>query len=239
MTLWSGSGLFVGAVVLLASGTLRAQVDSPLGSRNSFGVMAEYSNDSSHIILGDAVNVKLAAIGLQYQRRLIANRKLVLSYAMEFRPVILESIPTVTFTTVETLPIPATYTDPPQLTTKCVASAEPFELTDPLTGVVTAGTTYTSCGRQTIYAQGLSPLVSSSTYGRGHGCSRSSARTKATSSPRSPCPRPMRVRSILTSRSALDWSTTAADATRSASSFKCSTTPTRTPPPPIPEWTTA
>jgi hypothetical protein len=120
--------------------------------------MAEYSNDSSHIILGDAVNVKLAAIGLQYQRRLIASRKLVLSYAMEFRPVILESIPTVTFTTVETLPIPATYTDPPQLTTKCVASAEPFELTDPLTGVVTAGTTYTSCGRQTIYAQGLSPF---------------------------------------------------------------------------------
>jgi hypothetical protein len=230
MTLWSGSGLFVGAVVLLASGTLRAQVDSPLGSRNSFGVMAEYSNDSSHIILGDAVNVKLAAIGLQYQRRLIASRKLVLSYAMEFRPVILESIPTVTFTTVETLPIPATYTDPPQLTTKCVASAEPFELTDPLTGVVTAGTTYTSCGRQTIYAQGLSPFGFKLNL-------RPRARLQPVIS--SPCPRPMRVRSILTSRSALDWSTTAADATRSASSFKCSTTPTRTPPPPIPEWTTA
>ena len=68
------------------------------GSRNTFGVMAEYSNDSSHILMGDAVNVKLGAIGLQYQRRLFANRHLVWSYGMEFRPVIIESNPTLTYT---------------------------------------------------------------------------------------------------------------------------------------------
>jgi hypothetical protein len=160
MTRWPSSGLLVGVVVLVFLGTLQAQTAGPdsLGARNTFGVMAEYSNDSSRIIMGDAVNVKLGAIGLQYQRRLIANRKLVLSYAIEFRPVILESIPTVTFTTVETLPTPVTYTGSPQLTTKCVASAEPFQLTNPLTGAVTAGTTYTLCGRQAVYAQGLSPF---------------------------------------------------------------------------------
>ena len=39
--------------------------------------------------------MKLGAIGLQYQRRLIANRHLVWSYGMEFRPVIIQSYPTV------------------------------------------------------------------------------------------------------------------------------------------------
>jgi opacity protein-like surface antigen len=160
MTRWPGSWFFFGVVVLVVSGTLQAQIESPgpLGSRNTFGVMAEYSNDSSRIIMGDAVNVKLGAIGLQYQRRLLANRRLVWSYAMEFRPAILESVPTIAYTTVETLPTQATYTSSPQLTAKCVASSDPFQFTDPPSGTVTAGTTYTRCGRQTVYAQGLSPF---------------------------------------------------------------------------------
>jgi len=86
--------------------TILAQADSHevLGSKNTFGVMVEYSNDSSHIILGDAENVKLGAVGIEYQRRLIANRHLVWSYAMEFRPAIVVSDPTITYKTVETSP---------------------------------------------------------------------------------------------------------------------------------------
>src|ERR1700686_3454622 len=98
MTRWP-AGIFVGVVVLTVAATLQAQTERPglPGSRNTFGVTAEYSNDSSRILLGSAVNVKLGAVGVQYQRRLIANRHLVWSYAMEFRPVILESIPAVTY----------------------------------------------------------------------------------------------------------------------------------------------
>ena len=54
MTRWPGSGLLVGVAVLVVSATLQAQIDKPglFGSRNTFGVAAEYSNDSSRIIMG-------------------------------------------------------------------------------------------------------------------------------------------------------------------------------------------
>lgn len=118
----------------------------------------EYSNDSSRIMLGDAVNVKLGAIGLQYQRRLIANRHLVWYYGMEFRPVILESNPTATYTSIYTSPITETLQGSPQVTPKCVASTQSYSGTNPLTGVLTAVNTILSCGRVITYAQGFSPF---------------------------------------------------------------------------------
>jgi Lipid A 3-O-deacylase (PagL) len=158
MTRWPWCGLLVGVVVLTVSATLQAQIESPVpfGSRNTFGVMAEYSNDSSHIILGNAVNVKLGAIGVQYQRRLIANRHLVWSYAMEFRPVILESNPTVTTTYVETQPVANTFTGSPETTARCVPSQTTS--TGTISGVVYSGTTYVTCSREITYAQGFSPF---------------------------------------------------------------------------------
>jgi hypothetical protein len=160
MARWPGRGLLVGVVVSVVSGTLHAQIESPvpLGSRNSFGVTSEYSNDSSHIILGDAVNVKLGAIGLQYQRRLIANRHMVWSYGMEFRPVILESNPTATYTYVYTSPTTLTVQGAPQVTPKCVATTDSYSATNPTTGVLTSVSTILSCGRVITYAQGFSPF---------------------------------------------------------------------------------
>jgi len=158
--------LCVVIVVLLVLGVAKgveaqAKPDGPdvYGAKNTFGVMAEYSNDSSHIVLGAAENVKLGAAGVIYQRRLVANRHFVFSYAAEFRPVILESIPTATITYVYTSPYPETYTVPPYLTTRCIAGSVPFSGTingTPPTPY--AGTMYTRCGRQMNFAQGLSPF---------------------------------------------------------------------------------
>ncbi|HEX4650691.1 MAG TPA: acyloxyacyl hydrolase [Granulicella sp.] len=142
---------------MVVSGTLQAQIEIP-GSRNTFGVVAEYSNDSSHIILGDAVNVKLGAIGLQYQRRLIANRHLVWSYGMEFRPVIIESNPTASYTTVYASSASPPYSTPPEVTGKCVPSSESFTVTNGSPGSFTAYTVITTCSREITYAQGFSPF---------------------------------------------------------------------------------
>jgi opacity protein-like surface antigen len=158
--------LCVVIVVLLVLGVAKgvqaqSKPDGPdvYGAKNTFGVMAEYSNDSSHIVLGSAENVKLGAFGVQYQRRLIANRHFVFRYATEFRPVILESIPTATVTQVFISPMAESYTIPASLTARCIAGAVPFSET--FTGnppVTYAGTTYTACGRQMNFAQGLSPV---------------------------------------------------------------------------------
>jgi hypothetical protein len=101
------AALWMMCVVFLLHGFAKgvdaqAKPDGPdiYGARNKFGVMAEYSNDSSRIVLGRSDNVKLGSVGIQYQLRLVANRYFVFSHAAEFRPVILESIPTVTQTTV-------------------------------------------------------------------------------------------------------------------------------------------
>jgi opacity protein-like surface antigen len=128
------------------------------GAKNSFGVMAEYSNDSSHIILGSSDNVKFGAVGVQYQRRLLAKRQFVLSYAAEFRPVILESIPTAVVTEVLTSPMSFTLTSSPGLTTKCTAGSFPFSYKVGQPSTTYAGTIYITCGRQMNYAQGFSPF---------------------------------------------------------------------------------
>src|SRR5580698_4701432 len=71
---------------------------SIFGRSNTYSVFLEYSNDSSHIILGSAPNRKLASLGFQYEHRLVSNHALIWRYAAEFRPLILESDPTGTDT---------------------------------------------------------------------------------------------------------------------------------------------
>jgi hypothetical protein len=130
------------------------------GAKNKFGAMVEYSNDSSHIILGQSENIKLGSAGVQYQRRLFATRYFVFSYAAEFRPVILESIPTATQTFTQTFNPPTfppeTYTAPPALTARCVAGVVDFAPPPEVPSIYTSQIA-TTCGRQTNYAQGLSP----------------------------------------------------------------------------------
>jgi hypothetical protein len=65
---------------------------------NTFGVFAAYSNDSSHILLGEVADRKLLLLGVSYSRRLFSNHFLNLQYDGEFMPVALEGDPTDHFT---------------------------------------------------------------------------------------------------------------------------------------------
>jgi len=61
---------------------------------NSMSGVAEYSNSSSHIILGDDRQRKFAGLALAYQRRISARRWMVWDYSAEIRPLLFESDPT-------------------------------------------------------------------------------------------------------------------------------------------------
>jgi opacity protein-like surface antigen len=148
------AGLLLGAASSRAQGVER----SDFGSRNSFGAVAEYSNDSSHILLGISDNVKLGGLGVQYQRRLITGRGVAFFYTMEFRPVIVQSNPTQTFTSVQTFPVYSKFVVPNELTTKCVASAIPFYATQRDPPVIYSGVDFTTCGREANYALGFAPF---------------------------------------------------------------------------------
>jgi hypothetical protein len=129
------------------------------GRRQTFAGFFDYSNDSSHIALGQAPDRKFTEVGFQYEYRLAANRRFVWKYAAEFRPLIAESDPTVTFIAAITLPPPATiYTSPPSVTLRCVAGVTDISFTDPVTGILHSSTLTTTCGRRWTYVEGISPL---------------------------------------------------------------------------------
>jgi hypothetical protein len=84
---------------LLFSTCSRGQTQHSAGEpyyapRNSVAAFAEYSNSSSHIILGDDRQRKFAGVALAYQRRLSASRWMAWNYSAEIRPLLFESDPT-------------------------------------------------------------------------------------------------------------------------------------------------
>lgn len=133
----------------------------PYSRRNTFTAFAEYSNDSSHIILGSTPNRKLAAAGVQYERRLVANSHLTWSYVAELRPFLLSSDPYATFviTNSNTGPGPA---QPPfaysSSVYRCNAGTNTSSTTSTSTGITYTTTVITTCSRQHTFAQGLAPI---------------------------------------------------------------------------------
>lgn len=129
------------------------------GGKNTFAAFFDYSNDSSHILIGDAPDRKFTELGFQYEFSLKTNRNFVWKYTAELRPLIAESDPTVTVTARLISPPPMmTDTSPPSATLHCAASASSFSFTDPTTGVLYSETLTTTCGRRWTYVEGLSPL---------------------------------------------------------------------------------
>jgi hypothetical protein len=141
------------------------QQSDAFSRKNSFTLFAEYSNTSSHILLGVSEHRKLADFGGAYTRRLVRFRSSDLSYHVEVRPVLFESDPLAITTDVVsyTLPPPigpVTYTD---VTSAAVApTCQPASGTiifPPSNGFpqITENTTIT-CGRQWTFGQEFSPI---------------------------------------------------------------------------------
>lgn len=152
--------LVVLSLVLLSQGA-RAQSasDGSYSRVNTFAAFTEYSNDSSHILLGQARNRKIGAVGFEYNRRLFHRRLFDFAYQGEVRPGIVESDPMATYTNTITLPATAagTYPSAPQTVDKCVAVTAPYRITEP-DGTVYAGVGQETCSRRQVFAQGMSPI---------------------------------------------------------------------------------
>ncbi len=125
---------------------------------NGFGLFGEYSNTSSHILIGVSRNRKLLDFGGSYTRRLVLSRYVDAQYMAEIRPVMLESDPITDQTTVIVSPPPRktfTYNGP------FAGTCHAFTLTST---VVDQGVTYsekftrTCPGRRWSYGAGLSPI---------------------------------------------------------------------------------
>ncbi len=126
--------------------------------KNSLAAYVSYANDSSPILLGSSVNRKLAALGVDYARRIWLRPSFNLQYLAELTPFTLESDPTEVFTnTYITGSSSSTFSS----SDRSIGACKPRTLT--VSGVTDQGVpTQTnvniSCKRTYTYGQGLSPL---------------------------------------------------------------------------------
>jgi hypothetical protein len=147
---------------LLLHGSRAVSQTSPATSNysrlNGFGLFGEYSNDSSHMLIGVSRNRKLLDFGGSYTRRLLLNRFMDGQYMAEIRPVMLESDPITDQTTVIVSPPPSqTYTNDGPLQEACHAFTSTS--TSIIQGVTyTENFTQTCPGRRWTYGAGLSPI---------------------------------------------------------------------------------
>ena len=78
---------------LVLAGSLSAQQTEAFSRKNTWTMFAEYSNTSSHILLGVSRQRKIADFGGAYARRILHSRDSDFSYLAEIRPVLFESDP--------------------------------------------------------------------------------------------------------------------------------------------------
>lgn len=147
--------------VFVAATTVSAQAtpaQNPLYARtNSFGIFVAYSNDSSHILLGNVEQRKLLHIGASYSRRLVLNHALNWQYDGEILPVALESDPLTKDVTNQTAPVPIVLTDIFQTPGRCVPGVTSYNFV--ANGITYAGTATQTCnGREWTIGEAISPI---------------------------------------------------------------------------------
>src|ERR1700679_3403648 len=107
-----------GAIFFVAAGHaqgVQSRPDADYSRKNIFSVFADYSNDSSHIFIGQEQNRKIAGLGAGYSLRLAHLRYFDFSYEAEVRPLFFVRDPVVsgTSTVVFTgIPITLPFTGP-------------------------------------------------------------------------------------------------------------------------------
>jgi hypothetical protein len=124
---------------------------------NSFGLFGEYSNDSSHILIGNAENRKLLDFGGTYSRRVLLNRFVDGQYMVELRPILLESDPVFHETINVISPPPQqTFTENLMYAPAC----KPFSASSSsvFQGVLYSDTETVACNRRWTFGEGFSPF---------------------------------------------------------------------------------
>lgn len=158
--LWA-LGLFLLLVGRSSSGQAVEQASGQYDRRQTFAIFGDYSNDSSHIVLGKAPNRKWGEVGFQYEYRLTDGPRLSWRYTAEFRPLAWESDVTTTTTLYRISPPPPyTVVSPATATLTCQPGSYTSSSTDPSTGILYTATYVNTCGRHWTYVTGFSPFGS-------------------------------------------------------------------------------
>jgi opacity protein-like surface antigen len=152
-----GLFLFLALISLTSTAFAQTQPENPYYSRrNTFGFFVAYSNDSSHILLGEVEQRRLLDVGASYSRRLFQNRIVNWQYSGEILPVALESDPLVHRVETITSPTQATFVSTYAPYGACQNGSGSFSET--FEGITYSYTYADTCSRQWTIGEGMSPV---------------------------------------------------------------------------------
>ena len=151
--------VLVASVIVITSATAQTPPADPYYSRvNTFGFLASYSNDSSHILMGQTEDRKLLSFGATYSRRLFQNEIVNWQYQAEILPIALESDPVehevITYTLPEPGPPLASDFEP---ATACHSGSGTTTFSPP-DGTVYSYNYVITCSRRWTMGEGMSPV---------------------------------------------------------------------------------
>jgi opacity protein-like surface antigen len=146
------------SIAIAASSAQSPNRDTPFARRNTIGIFAAYSNDSSHILAGEAEHRKLLEFGISYSRRLTLNSRVNWEYDVELMPVALVGDPLIRYVNTQTSPTNETFTGVlPYPMVKCTPQGFNYDYT--LNGITYSGTQVDMCyGRRWTMGQAFSPF---------------------------------------------------------------------------------
>ena len=130
----------------------------PVSRLNTFGIYVEYSNDSSHMVMGRAENRKLVALGGSYALRLWRSHVGDLRYIVEARPVLMESDPVLRDARTDTWVPGPTYTTVSKTEPATACHPGIFHQVLQFPGQTVDITDTDTCERRWVFAQGFSPV---------------------------------------------------------------------------------
>ncbi len=136
----------------------RIAESSAFDRKNTWTVLADYSNTSSHIIAGRARQRELVTLGGAYTRRIVRFWGTELGYRVEVRPVIFESDPVQLSTVVYSGANMQTFTGSAATAGVCRPFTSSMTYPEPQPYPSETITTVATCGRQWTFGQSMSPF---------------------------------------------------------------------------------
>jgi hypothetical protein len=153
------AAIFLGVAAQAQS--VKASSYAEYGAKNTFDFFADYSNDSSHIFIGQEQNRRIAGLGAGYSLRLAHKRFFDFSYEAELRPLYFVRDPVVSGTSTvvltgfpSTIPFEGPFSGP--VMANCTSGTTVTTVTSPMGS--TTQTITQQCGSRWTYAGGISPL---------------------------------------------------------------------------------
>jgi len=163
--LWFGG---LAATVLAIAGQAQGvalRPEAEYGAKKTISVFVDYSNDSSHIFLGQEQNRKIAGIGVEYSLRLAHLRHFDFSYEADLLPLtfvrdpVVSGVSTVVITGIPPvttgIPFSGSFSGPTMADCKSGTTVVTGNLPNNASYVQT---TTQQCGSRWTYAGGISPM---------------------------------------------------------------------------------